>query len=1438
MTHANAAANPRSPDFFSDLADQVMAKLDIGTGWRMVALIEQVLNETQDNLTQLQTDLKRNEAEIKVREGEATALREVIRALKQHQHRLGPCKSRQDLVNCMIDWATQQLTENQNKRKQLEAQSPKDEQAIRACQWEIETLGQLIRAFEQFRERLDPYESKEDKNWKGLVKDIIRWAKKEVQDNEEKLEKLHAATPKSEQEISACERKIAVSTEPIVALEKYQIDLDACLKAYVRGQDRNPQDFVTLLTRALEENREAAKQVRRVTIPRPKRIFFFKKALTKKVSVRLQAEFVAQSDQLQKTLSELFPNSAVSEALHAYVKARSEVRQTLATGFKQCLGLAPKIWIGMKWPLTFGLVLNEELTELDGLRTQRREEAHGCLDALLCRDDEEAREALKSLLSRLTQYLVEEAKCGEPDSDASAQARRKAVQALEDYLKNPQEDTRRALDANKDVLIEMALEHSFKKVQLNGDGPFNAAAKGELVGLGFSGGGIRSATFNLGVLQGLAKWNVLPCIDYLSTVSGGGYIGSWLLAWLKRDNFPNVVKQLDPDWGKHQRCKVTPQIEFLREYSNYLTPKVGSFSADTWAAVATFFRNLLLNLAILISLFLAALLVPYLMASLGHTGIALGQEYKLFSLVTRGADRAFELYALFIFCLGLTPAILSWVYLTKNLGKIWDGSEPGLATQGDILIATVVPLLGAIWILVTLLSMSQELWSAQALVGLRVVLIVILVVDLILWAFKGKMPGKETSRTVLYLGLGFHWVISLLASWWVLGKAINYWKDGGGLYFKVLIFGVPLCALIVLLAGALQVGLAGLLFRNQLREWTDRLAGWLLIFALLWLALFGIAFYSPLLLMRAGVWVGGSLTLAWFVHTISGVLAGFSAKTGKSQSGGWLERLARTAPPVFVVGLFALLSLGIYKLLPYHISPQKKPNSVALQASWSTESNSGSTSITATGKQAETFKDLAARYWKSLDEAASLHWWTLPHGISVFLRHPLMAIMHRDSLTHRNDADMLFFWGLGPFLLLTLLGFLLSWRVDINDFSMHLFYRNRLVRCYLGASRPPQGSSDPCQRSPNRFTGFDPDDDLHLATLARDPSRWPKANVMKSEKGEYSGPYPILNATLNLTHGKRLAWQERMAESFTFTPLYCGGTQEHVDAYRPTKSYTYPDGGPFLGSAMAICGAAVSPYVGFTLSPAAGFLMTVFNARLGQWMRNPSRGKWDEPGPRWGLRYVFYELLGLMNDEKACIYLSDGGHFENLGMYELVRRRCRLIVACDGSEDRDYKFEDLGKAIRKCRNDFGVDIKINTDNLRPVGGSAENRDDDMKKSKQHCAVGVISYEKVWADAKPGILVYVKASLTGDEPTDVLEYKNSHTDFPHDSTADQWFSESQFESYRKLGEHIIEQCASLDHTLRQRTPVRDLLETDEWGQLRTTEDLNAYLARELGGVYQP
>ena len=93
----------------------------------------------------------------------------------------------------------------------------------------------------------------------------------------------------------------------------------------------------------------------------------------------------------------------------------------------------------------------------------------------------------------------------------------------------------------------------------------------------------------------------------------------------------------------------------------------------------------------------------------------------------------------------------------------------------------------------------------------------------------------------------------------------------------------------------------------------------------------------------------------------------------------------------------------------------------------------------------------------------------------------------------------------------------MSWRLDINQFSMHLLYRNRLVRCFLGASN---------RRSPNRFTGFDENDDMPLTAL--------------TAANDYDGPYPVFNAALNLVKGQDLAWQERKAESFVMTPLYCG----------------------------------------------------------------------------------------------------------------------------------------------------------------------------------------------------------------------------------------------------------------------------------------------------------
>src|SRR2546423_2327842 len=126
----------------------------------------------------------------------------------------------------------------------------------------------------------------------------------------------------------------------------------------------------------------------------------------------------------------------------------------------------------------------------------------------------------------------------------------------------------------------------------------------------FSGGGIRSATFGLGVLQGLARKGLLAQFDFLSTVSGGGYLGSWLSAWVHRKGLEKVERRLKNEWPASPLKPEPDAISHLRTYSNYMSPKVGLLSADTWTLVAIFFRNLILNWLVLLPLILLVLMIP------------------------------------------------------------------------------------------------------------------------------------------------------------------------------------------------------------------------------------------------------------------------------------------------------------------------------------------------------------------------------------------------------------------------------------------------------------------------------------------------------------------------------------------------------------------------------------------------------------------------------------------------------------------------------------------------------------------------------------------------------------------------------------------------------------------------------------------------------------
>jgi hypothetical protein len=344
-------------------------------------------------------------------------------------------------------------------------------------------------------------------------------------------------------------------------------------------------------------------------------------------------------------------------------------------------------------------------------------------------------------------------------------------------------------------------------------------------------------------------------------------------------------------------------------------------------------------------------------------------------------------------------------------------------------------------------------------------------------------------------------------------------------------------------------------------------------------------------------------------------------------------------------------------------------------------------------------------------------------------------------------------------------------------------YRNRLVRAYLGASSK--------NRRPHPFTAFDPKDDPRFEEFF-------KPDGAKTQK-----PYHIVNAALNLVKGKELAWQTRKASGFVFTPVFCGfempgmpsvdgpTASQHAarGCFRPTAKFgakhtrlNDEDAGTKLGMAMAVSGAAVSPSMGYHSSPPLAFLMTIFNVRLGRWCPNPRSSKrWKHSGPQIGLFCLIAELFGLTDADADFVYLSDGGHFENLGIYELVRRRCRLIVVVDAGADGKMNFEDLGNAIRKCYTDFNIEIDIN---VGPI-----DREPAAEFSKAHCVAGRILYGKVDDGAPDGTLLYIKPSLTGKELADVLNYRKTDQNFPHQGTADQWFDETQFESYRSLGYHI-------------------------------------------------
>jgi hypothetical protein len=319
---------------------------------------------------------------------------------------------------------------------------------------------------------------------------------------------------------------------------------------------------------------------------------------------------------------------------------------------------------------------------------------------------------------------------------------------------------------------------------------------------------------------------------------------------------------------------------------------------------------------------------------------------------------------------------------------------------------------------------------------------------------------------------------------------------------------------------------------------------------------------------------------------------------------------------------------------------------------------------------------------------------------------------------------------------------------DPHGVSFHSFYRARLVRAYLGATNASHDNEGAeCEG-----------DDLFV-------------NQLPTGK-----PYHLICCAANDLAGDSLATLHRGAQSAVISRqgVQIGGR------WRPWQGDELS-----LGAAMTASGSAFNSHMG-SLSMALGwpvtFLLTAFNLRLGRWVRGVDSTVVDRGGPTnlpgW---FFFRELLGHSRTGGEWEFLSDGAHFDNLGLYELVRRHCRYILISDCGADPEVAFDDLGNAIRRVREDFGVEITIDTTPLRPEGPE--------RRAERPMVAGEIRYPA----GDYGLLLYIKPTLTGDEPSDVAQYASRNKVFPHETTLDQFFDEAQWESYRRLGEHVAKQA---------------------------------------------
>jgi len=867
------------------------------------------------------------------------------------------------------------------------------------------------------------------------------------------------------------------------------------------------------------------------------------------------------------------------------------------------------------------------------------------------------------------------------------------------------------------------------------------------IGVALSGGGIRSATFSLGLFQSFARHDLLKRIDYLSTVSGGGYFGGFfgkLFLSASNTNSPTDAAQRVRDTLANTQ---SPPLNWLRENGRYIAP---TGSGDYFYAMGTYLRNwAAVQFVVGVTLLTLFLIANTLRGWAWHTSWGVQLEV----LVSNA-----------------------------TLPHLW--ASPWLLIPAFIAAFFIMPLGGAYWLTQRHQGATQRTrcrfyhyqWN-YPLLGL-----------LLLNATAGTALLTSQEKTIRWVPSG----------------------QGATTFYIYVIAGSALALLAYFVSRfkAPNDQVLASYARNRLSRW---LSSMLLVFVLL--TIFGL--------------------IDSFGQTLYAVS---SAKTGQ----------------IVFTGVATSLLVLLARHFTGYLSKDPKKTPKVIRIPFEVISFSVGVLLAL----------IVATFWATLAHA-TLWKGEIPHGnpghqLLAFYASPTPQV----SLSSLNyiivspppTAEEPIAEGTAPAIefvtaacgIAILLSLLTGQTMTfLNLSSIQEFYASRLARAYLGASNPhrtgfglptEQSKTDPSHRCSNDVTKVIPQDDVAFTNYRPELS---------------GGPIHLVNITINETIAGTSQLEQRDRKGLGMAIGPCGiniGRIHHAawlkdDAQKVCKLRAVaPDGDQFtifntkpteieslsLGQLVAISGAAFSTGLGARTNIGMSLLLGLSNVRIGYWWdsgikpmfraenkkiaKQPTKiSDWMEPLFSTQV-YLSDEFLARFHGpRRQRWYLSDGGHFENTAVYELIRRRLPLIIVSDNGCDQDYLFDDLANLIRKARIDLNAEINFLEEgelnalldqNLRRVIGTpaelqrqiTDGRSPDGNKRfvgqaycNCHALLARVYYDG--SDKAGSLLLIIKPSLTGDEPLDLLEYYAQHPEFPQESTLDQFFDEAQWESYRKLGSYI-------------------------------------------------